>query len=208
VTLRGKVTGDVVAVDDKVIFGSRGRVDGDLRYGDKKPEGASGKVGGKTKRFDPQSITAPAGTFVLIVWAAVTVSIFLLGLVLLLLAPRAADAVARSGIGKSLLVGLLAFILLPIIALVALVTVIGIPLGIVLLFLLIPLYAIGYVTGAWAIGRRIVKPGKARILAFLVGLVIVRLLALIPIAGGLVTFLVVLLGLGALFVAMGRARKA
>jgi hypothetical protein len=209
VTLRGRVTGNVVAVSDKVIFGSRGRIDGDLRYGDKKPEGASpDKVGGKVKRFDPQSIAAPAGVFALGVWLAVTVSIFLLGLVLLLLAPRAADAVARSGIGKSLLVGLLAFILLPILAAIALVTVIGIPLGLVLLLLIVPLYAIAYVTGAWAIGRRILKPNKARILSFLVGLVLVRLLALIPIAGGLITFLVTLLGLGALFVALFRARRA
>lgn len=210
VTLRGRVTGNVVAVADKVIIGSRGRVDGDLRYGDNKPVGAtSDKVGGKVKRFDPQAIASPIGAgIVLGVWLAVTVSIFLLGLILLLLAPRAADAVARSGIGKSLLVGLLAFILLPIIAGIALVTVIGIPLGFVLLLLLVPLYAISYVTGAWAVGRRILKPDKARILSFLVGLLIVRLLALIPIAGGLITFLVTLLGLGALFVAMFRARKA
>jgi len=210
VTLRGRVTGDLIAVADKVTVGDRGRIDGDLRYGDKKPEGATGdKVGGEVKRFDVEAIVAPGGVGIVIgLWLAVTFSIFLLGLLLLLLAPRAADAVARSGIGKSLLVGLLAFILLPILAIVALVTVIGIPLGLVLLLALVPLYAIAYVTGAWAVGRRILKPGKARILSFLVGLVLVRLLALIPIVGGLITFLVTLLGLGALFVAMGRARKA
>ena len=210
VTLRGTVKGDVIAGKDKVIVGDRGRIDGDLRYGDEKPEGAtSDKVGGDVERFDFESIAAPAGAgIVLGLWLAVTFSIFLLGLVLLLLFPRAADAIARSSVGKSLLVGLGLLILLPIVAVIALVTIVGIPLGLVLLLAYVLLLAIGYVSAAWAIGRRILKPPKARILAFLVGLVILRLLALIPFVGGLIGFLATLLGLGALAIAAGRARKA
>ncbi|MDQ3677755.1 MAG: hypothetical protein M3401_13315 [Actinomycetota bacterium] len=212
-TLRGRVTGDVVALADKVIVGDRGRIDGDLRYGDKKPEGATGdRVGGDVKRIDPESIGAPLGVGIAFgFWLAVTVSTFLLGLLLLALAPRAAEAVARAGRaspGKSLLIGLLAFILLPILAIVAFVTIVGIPLGLVVLFALVPLYAIAYTTSAWVLGHRILGPDRASILAFLAGLVILRLLALIPFASGLVWFLATLFGLGALFVAMGSVRKA
>ena len=212
ITLRGRVTGDVIAVTDKVIVGEAGKIEGDLRYGDKKPEGAtSDTVQGDVKRFDAESIGAPLGVGIVIgVWLAVTLSIFLLGLVLLLLAPRAFEAIGRAGRsspGKSLLFGLLTFILLPILALVALVTVIGIPLGFVLLFALVPLYATAYVSTAFILGRRIL-PNKAKVLAFLVGLVILRLLALIPFVGGLIGFLALLFGLGAIFVAIGRARKA
>jgi len=210
VTLRGTVKGDVIAVADRVIVGDRGQIGGDLRYGDKKPQGAtSDKVKGDVKRFDIESIAAPAGVGVVIgLWLAVTVSIFLLGLVLLLLFPRAADAVTRVGAGKSLLVGLLLIILLPILAIVAFVTILGIPLGFVLMLAFVLLLAIGYVSTAWILGRRILKPPKARILAFLVGLVILRLLALIPFVGGLIGFLAMLLGLGALALAAGHARKA
>jgi len=210
VTLRGRVTGDVIAVADTVTLGSRGQIDGDLRYGDKKPVGASSdKVKGKIKRFDVESIAAPSGVgIVLGLWLAVTISIFLLGLVLLLLFPRAADAVTRAKVGRSLLIGLLVFILLPILGLLALVTVVGIPLGFVLLTAFVLLLAIAYVSTAWLLGRRILKPPKARILAFLVGLLILRLLALIPFVGGLIGFLAVLLGLGALASAAGHARKA
>jgi len=209
-TLRGRVTGDVIVGADRAILGSNGRIDGDLRYGDKKPLGATpDKVKGDIERFDIESIAAPAGVgIVLGLWLAVTVSIFLLGLVLLLLFPRAADAVARSTVGKSLLVGLALLILLPLLALLALVTIVGIPLGLVLLLAFVLLLAIGYVSAAWAIGRRILKPPKARILAFLVGLVLLRLLALVPFVGGLISFLATLLGLGALALAAGRARKA
>jgi len=210
VTLRGTVKGDVIAGKDKVMLGSNGRIDGDLRYGDKKPEGATpDKVKGDVERFDFESIAAPAGAgVVLLLWLAVTVSMFLLGLVVLLLFPRAADAVAKASIGKSLLVGLAVLILLPLLAILALVTIIGIPLGLVLLLTFVVLLAIAYVSAAWVLGRRILKPPKARILAFLVGLVLLRLLALIPFVGGLIGFLAVLLGLGALALAAGRSRKA
>ena len=103
---------------------------------------------------------------------------FLLGLVLLLLAPRAADAIARTAKAKPLVsagVGLLAFFLIPIIAI-----------------------------AAFALGRRIIK--GSRILAFLAGLVILGLLTLIPFAGSLIGFLAVIFGLGLLLVTLLRHR--
>jgi hypothetical protein len=205
VTLRGTVTGDVVAVSDRVVFGARGKVEGDLHYGDKKPEGAEGKVEGDTEKF--KAGTATGIGLVIGFWIAVTVSVFLLGLLLLLLAPRAADAVARSGPLKSFLIGLLVFFLLPLLGLLALVTVIGIPFGIGVLLAVLPLYGIGYTAAAWIVGRRILK-SKPRILAFIVGVLILRLLALIPIAGGIVWFLATVFGLGAVTVATLRNRKA
>ena len=69
----------------------------------------------------------------------------LAGLILLLLAPRAADAVARTAKTKALVsfgVGFAAFFLIPIIAFATLFTVVGIPLGIILLLLVI-----GFVMG-------------------------------------------------------------
>lgn len=208
VTLRGTVTGDVVTFDDRTVFGSRGKVEGDLYYGDRKPEGAEGKVDGKIEKIDVDEVVGIG--LVIAIWIAVTVSAFLLGLLLLLLAPRAADAVARAGRGSplgSFLWGLLLFFLLPILGFVALVTVIGIPFGIGLLLAVLPIYAIAYTYSAWILGRRILSD-KPRILAFLVGLVILRLLALIPIAGGIVSFLAMVYGLGAVAVAVMRARSA
>jgi hypothetical protein len=206
VTIRGSVSGDVVAVSGLATLGRRGNVAGDLVYGDEKPVQAPGsQVGGKVEKFDVgnASIVGAIGA-----WIALVVSMFLLGLVLLLLAPRAAEAVARKARSKPLLsaaVGLLAFILLPVIAIAAFFTLVGIPLGIVLLALIVPLYAIGYVTTALVLGRLILK--KSRLLAFLLGLVILGLLTLIPIAGGLIAFLAIVFGLGALFVSLFAARS-
>jgi hypothetical protein len=72
----------------------------------------------------------------------------------------------------------------------------------------VPLAALAYTTTTWLVGRRILGPERNRFLAFLVGLVILRLLALVPILGGLVWFLAVVFGLGALVVAAKRAHGA
>lgn len=206
VTIRGSVAGDVVAFSGLATLGQRGRVAGDLVYGDDEPVQTPGSdVAGEVKKFeigDASIIGAIA------IWVAFTVSMLLLGLILLLLAPKAADAAARTAKAKPLiaaLVGLLAFFLIPLIAIAACVTVIGLPLGIVLLLLVVPLYAISYCTAALVVGRLILK--KARILAFVVGLVILQLLTLIPIAGGLIGFLATAFGLGVLLLTLIRARS-
>jgi hypothetical protein len=196
----------VTTVAGRATLGRRGNVEGDLTYADKKPVITPGaKVGGKTEKFD----VGDAGILGAIAWlVGITVSLFLLGLILLLLAPRAADAIARTARAKSPVsfgVGFLAFFLIPIIAVAALFTVVGIPLGLILLLLVIPLYAISYVTAAFALGRRILK--DSRILAFLVGLVILGLLSLIPIAGALIGLLATMFGLGLLLMTLVRARS-
>ena len=206
VTIRGTVRGDVVSVAGQATLGRRGQVTGDLIYGDERPVRAPGsRVGGDVQKVDAgdASIVGVVGA-----WVAVVVSMFLLGLLFLLLAPRAADAVARTARSKALvcaLVGLLGFFLLPVIAVAAFFTLVGIPLGIVLLCLVVPLYALGYVTSALVVGRLILK--SSRLLAFLLGLVIVGLLTLIPIAGGIIAFLAIAFGLGVLLVSLVRARS-
>jgi hypothetical protein len=208
VTIRGRVTGDVVTFGGTAFLGRRARVGGDLLYFDKKPVRARGaKVGGKIKKFNGKYKNVGAGIAIGF-WVAVSLSLLVLGLLLLLLAPRAGDALARTAKtrrGASIGVGILVFILLPVLGVLLCVTILGLPLGIGLLLALLPLYGIAYVTTAFVVGRLILKGG--RIPAFLVGLLILRLLALIPFAGGLIGLLAVIFGLGVLFVTLFRARS-
>ena len=120
-------------------------------------------------------------------------------------APRIVDA-AWTGIGPSIGWGLLAFFGLPILGIIALVTLVGIPLGLGVLAALGLIYALGYAATAWIVGRRIVREPTAWILAFLAGWGILRVLALVPVLGGLVGWAAAVLGLGALIVAIWRAR--
>ena len=74
------------------------------------------------------------------------------------------------------------------------------PLGIFLLLALALVYSVGYVVGALAIRRLLVKPPTSRYLAFLAGWGALRVLALIPFVSGLAWLVATVLGLGTLWV--------
>ena len=143
-------------------------------------------------------------------WLAVSISTLLIGLALLWLIGRGAARIEDTGrtrIGPSIGWGLLAFFGLPILAIIALVTIVGIPLGLGVLAALGLIYTLGYSATAWVIGRRILRTGTPWVVAFLLGWGVLRVLALIPIVGGLTWFAAVVFGLGALTVTIWRARS-
>jgi Polymer-forming cytoskeletal len=210
VRVSGTVEGDLVAVSDRARLAPGARVEGDLIYGDDRPVVASGAtVEGDVQKFDADELSSPLGGFIgaLALWIAFSVSTLLVGLLLLVLAPRALDAAraaARARAGGSVGWGLLIFFGVPIVAILAFLTIVGIPLAIALLLAVFPLYVLGYVTSAWLLGRRLVD-GRP-VLGFLAGWAILRALALVPVLGGLVWFGATVFGLGALGVAAWRAR--
>jgi hypothetical protein len=142
-------------------------------------------------------------------WIGVTVSTLILGMLLLLFAPRAAESletVVRNQLGSSIAWGVGLLILLPLVAIIALVTIVALPLGLALLAGLGLLYMVGYVAATFVVGRLILKPPKSPYLAFLIGWVILRLLALIPVVGGIAWILASAWGLGLLAAAARRER--
>ena len=140
-----------------------------------------------------------------------SVSTLVVGLVLVLLAGRGAGWILEAGrtqVGPAIGWGLLVFFGLPIMAIGALVTLVGIPLGLGLLAALGLIYALGYGASAWVLGRSLLRPPSAWVVAFLVGWAILRVVALVPILGGLIWFAAVVFGLGVLAVAIWRGRSA
>ncbi len=140
-------------------------------------------------------------------WIGVTISTLILGMLLVLFAPRAAESlemVARDRLGSSIAWGVGLLFLLPIVAIIALVTIVALPLGLALLAGLGLLYMVGYVAATYVVGRLIIKPPQSPYLAFLVGWVILRLLALIPVVGGIAWVLAAAWGLGLLAAAARR----
>ena len=82
----------------------------------------------------------------LVWWLAVSVSTLLVGVLLLLLAPRmlaAAERSARGHLWAAVGWGVLVAIALPLVAVLALVTLVGIPLGVALLLALVPVMLVG-----------------------------------------------------------------
>jgi cytoskeletal protein CcmA (bactofilin family) len=209
--ISGEVTGDVTVFAKRAVIESGARIGGDLRYGDEEPEIASGaQIDGEVSKEDWSDFPTVGWLGALALWLAITLSSLALGLLLLLIAPRAADAAyrqTRENPWASAAAGLAIFAALPILAVLALVTLVGLPLGIGLLLALLPLAAIAYVTTLWVVGRLVLKPPRGRVASFLVGWAIFRALALIPVLGIIVWFAAVVFGLGVLALALWRARS-
>ena len=209
IRVSGTVEEDVVALRGRAIIASGARVGGDV-VSSRDPQvdpGATVEGETRTVRFSFRAL----GVFFWVAWwIAVTASLLVLGIVLLALAPAAmaaSYAVARGEPGRAIGWGLAVAVGLPVASILVMVTVVGIPLGVLGLLSLALLYAIGYVVAALALGRMMVKEPTRRYLAFLAGLVILRVVGLIPVIGGLVTFVAAAYGLGALAIAAWRAAR-
>jgi hypothetical protein len=212
VTISGRVAGDVVVFNGPVVLRGGAAVTGDVVSQNAPVVAQGATIGGSTRRVQTNvnwDGFGWAGHFAF--WLAVSASTVVVGLVLLWLIGRGAGRVLEAGrtrIGPAILWGLVVFFGVPILALLALITVVGIPLGLGLLGALGLFYALGYSATAWILGRSILRTRTAWVVAFLLGWAILRVIALIPILGGLVWFAAVVFGLGTLLVAIWRGRAA
>jgi hypothetical protein len=211
VLVDGRVNGDVTALNGRVVVTSTGSVGGDVVSGDppliSQRTSVAGDVDRARRRFALGRLGA-IGRVVL--WIVATVSSFLLGGALLLISPRGADAVARAGrkaVGPAIGLGFAIAIGVPVAGALLSISIVALPLGLATLFALALIYGIGYVAGAYFLGRLILKEPKNRLLAFLVGWGILRVVAIVPVLGGLVAAAAIVYGLGCLTVAVFRARR-
>jgi hypothetical protein len=207
--ISGTVDGDVVVFNGDVAVRSGAEIGGDLvTQSTPQVEDDATIRGSQTNvatKFD-YDVSGFAGRFVW--WLGYTVSVLILGLLLLAFAPHLDQAVVetiRTRLGSSIGWGVALFFLLPIAAVLLLVTVVGIPLGLFVLLALALIYTVGYTVATLGVGRVVMRT-SSRYVAFLVGLVILRALALIPVVGGLLWLLASAWGLGSLAVAIRAGR--
>jgi hypothetical protein len=202
----GTVEQDVVVFNGNVVVRSGAEIGGDLvtRSTPQVEEGATvrGERRSVTTEIDIDAVGFGGRA---VWWIAYSVSVLILGLLLLVFAPQLFQAVrdtVRTRLGASIGWGMGLFFLLPIGSVLLLITVVGIPLGLSLLFALAFIYTLGYVVATVAVGNMIMRTSSSRWVVFLVGWIVLRLLALIPVVGGLLWFLGSVWGLGLLAVAI------
>lgn len=212
VRVTGSVDGEVVSLNGRVTVADGGRVGGDVVSQREAVVEPGATVGGEVRRFDPEVFDNWFGVVSRLAWwLAVSVSALVLGLLLAWLTPRLVDATStasRTATGAVIGWGLAALIGGPIVAVVLMVTLVGIPLGLYLLVTLGVVSILGYTASAWLLGRLVVRQPRSAVLAFLAGLAVLRVLALVPFLGGLVWFGAAVFGTGALAVSAWRARAA
>jgi cytoskeletal protein CcmA (bactofilin family) len=212
ISIYGQVSGSVIAVNGSVYLGPDAQVRGDVIARDTVRVETGAKVAGSIREHAAFTWRTPARVFGhLASWLAVTVSTLALGMLLILVAPRGADAVfdaARTSPWTSLGWGVAAFVGLPLLGILALISLVGLPFGLALLLALALLFSVGYAYGAWTIGRLLWRPPRNRALAVLLGWLFVRVIALAPVVSGISWALGAVFGLGAMTVAVWRARQA
>jgi cytoskeletal protein CcmA (bactofilin family) len=209
VNLSGKAGGAIQFKGDELTINSTAQVAGPIRYeGHNEPEVSSqAKLASPVEfhKIEPKPRYTEGHYYV---WQVIWLAAFVLfGLVLFQLMPQFASeaVVSAERYGASFGLGVLVFFGVPIAALIACVTVVGLFVGISAFFLwcaalFIAQTIVAAVVGQWLMGRtRETWPLIGRMA---VGLVIVRLATLIPVLGGWVKFGVILWGMGAISLAL------
>ena len=149
----------------------------------------------------------------MMIWIGFGVATLLFGLLLAGVAARQVRA-ATSLIGREPvatgLIGLLSIVVIPLLAVLAMVTVVGIPTGVGLLIVVWPLLAfVGYVVaaiwiGEWLLNRREgATPAERPYAAAVIGLLITFVIGFVPLAGAIVS----IFGFGAVVLAAWRTLR-
>lgn len=210
IEITGQVSGSVVSVNGPAVVGSNAQILGDVIARDAIEVAEGARVGGRIREGSAFTFRTPidlVGPYA--AWLAVAVSTLVLGAVLVLFAPRGANAVAEAALGSPLAsagLGLAAFVGLPVIGALALISLVGLPLGLALLLGLLLLYSVGFAWSVITVGRAIWRAPRTPWLALAIGWGIVAALSAIPYVGAMVWFVGAVLGLGAMTVASWRAR--
>jgi len=221
--VNGTVEGDV-ASGESVILGSTAVVGGDVTYrdsidradgarvdgtvtqrsGDWQPSGPEIQVeaGSPNLSFVPGFV--PAG-LVPVYWALVAL---FFGAVLLALFPRFSSEVATRGSEdplRSTATGVVSLVAVPLALGAFFLTIVGIPVALAGGAVFVLAAWAGLVYGEYLVGRQVVHAAGSenRWLALVVGVAGIEALSLVPLLGGLVTLVVLVVGLGALALAAG-----
>ncbi len=206
-TIRGTVEENVTVVsgdihlEDGAVVHNVHSVRGDV-YRD---PGAT--VTGKINERDFRGAWAAVGVFSVLFWIGMTIAFIVAGIVFALIGGRQLTSAAISMTGdvvNSIVGTVLLWVGLPILAVIALITVIGIPLGVgILIFVLPALGFLGYLVAATRIGTLItgkLDRGDSThpILAVLLGVLVLQVVLIIPAAGAIIVLLASVWGAGAL----------
>ncbi len=205
-TIGNKVGSDVVAGVEELDLTSTASISGNLNYLSQKAatvaNGAS--ISGTTKHDKPPKEVEEKENFVDALNFGWTIFKFLsslaIGLLLLFGVPvfmqKVAGAVVNRPLG-ALGVGLLFLVITPIIAVILAVTVVGIPLALLVMVGYFFLIYIAKIFVSLAIGERILGAKANKIWSLVLGLGVFAVISLVPVIGGLVEFVALLLGIGA-----------
>ena len=219
------IAGNVEATSGQVELGPNAKITGNFRYSSREPlkRDPAAQTNGGVEIFEspggwpvPENVEHNMGRGGGWVW---TIGLLLLAAVLMTLLPnfygRVADTL-RTRPGMSVLIGFVSLVCIPIAALIFLITIIGVPLGLLTLLLYCLLLVVGYVSAGIGLGDWLLKRVKSdhpnstlwRVGGAVVGVLMISLLARIPWLGTWVALAALVTGVGVLVMQVWMAWKA
>ncbi len=212
IVFSGQASGPVLIEGHKIQLDESALIEGSLtiRSSEEAIISPNAKITGKltqlgledSKFFKDYENDSDSGRFLLLLSA----SIFLLGLMLIVFARSFVEqsiSLFRTHPGQSILWGLVVFVSIPIFATVAMIILIGIPIGVSTLLLLPFLLVLGITIATLGISDWILnkssEPKKTvqRLLLLAAGVITLVIVGFVPLIGGLLIWLALLFGLGA-----------
>jgi hypothetical protein len=210
ITIGGQVGGDVVAVHGPVRLLETAQVSGDVLVGGRYTADPDAEVSGEVRTDVSFTLAEPSAVLgALLAGVAVSASILLAGLLLLLLAPRGLERAAEAGREAPLASvgwGIVLAIAIPGIAIAAVASVLGLPLGLATLLGVGLLWLLAQTVAVWFVGRLLVRAPRSRLGALAAGWGLSAAVGLVPVLNLVWWILGAIFGLGIATVAIWRAR--
>jgi len=217
VTITNEVGGNVELEVDKLTITSTANIQGNLVYTSKNEASiqSGAHLGGSTTHNVPEKPAVPAPFAGIRGKLLGFIMILVVGIIVILLASGRISTMADSIRTKpwpSLGWGALVLFVIPIAAIIVIITIIGLPVGLIALVLYGIAVYLSQIPVGFLIGRLIIRRNgeiESRGLmigALALGLAILLVLGLIPYIGGLVMLLTIIFGLGSLVVSVMRSR--
>jgi hypothetical protein len=205
-TVNGTVGGDLVVINGTLNLGDSAVVDNVTLVSSEmnRAEGAT-ITGTLDEEANVTAFSWGIGIFSVVFWFGTTLVLLLAGLLFVAVGGKHVPAMARTMTARpmeTIVAALVAGVGVPLLAVLAFVTVIGIPLSFTIFLVVMPLLALlgflvaGERLGLWLSG--LMNLGTSRYVPVVVGLLALQVIGLIPWFGGLLSFLATMLGGGAL----------
>ena len=208
-TLTGATAGSLVVVNGKADLDAGTRVAGDVRTFDGTVTQATGAVvGGSVRTFERNA--AELALLLIPLFLLLMIGLAVTGIVVALLVAafaarqvRTAESLISGEPGTVLVAGIVGSVVLPILAILATITVVGAPIGLGALFLVLPAMAFfGWIVAAIWVGDWILvrtrgsRESNQPFAAALIGVVVLAIAGIVPFVSAIAT----LFGFGALLV--------
>jgi len=214
-TVNGSIDGDITVIRGDIRLESGSRVDNVNSVRGELFQAQGATVTGDIHERDNFNVAqGVVAAFSILFWLSMSVAVIVAGLVFAAVGGRQLTAAARrmtQDLAGTIVGAVFVWVALPAVAVLAIVTLLGLPLGLGILLILLPaLWFLGYIVAGRWLGGLIVRtagsePGSHPYLATFVGLVLLQLLVLVPVLGAMAALLAGAWGAGALAISAYRA---